>query len=145
MRRIGIASLLMIAFAWVAWPVTAGAQPFALTGDWHGRYYYNNNRDSVEFTLKLDADGGRCIGRTQEPNTFGDKSATHLFGNVSCVSAGVQPGRIFRFHKQYDGTGGVSHAVEYSGVVAEDGNTITGQWQIGSGTGQFSMTRDQPR
>ena len=117
------------------------AQSFTLNGKWSGRYYYNANRTSVDFTFDLKAEGGNCTGHIQEPNTFGDKSAKFLFANVSCVSTGVGPGRVFRFHKQYDGTGGVSHAVEYSGVVSEDGDTITGQWQIKDTTGQFSMMR----
>jgi hypothetical protein len=83
--------------------------------------------------------------RTTEPNTFGEKSATHLYGNVSCLSRGVGPGREFRFHKQYDGSGNVDHAVEYSGIVSRDGNSIEGRWLIISSAswsvGTFAMSR----
>ena len=123
----------------------AQAQSFSLNGNWSGRYVYGDNRTAVEFTLELDARDNRCLGRIQEPNTFGEKSASHLFANVACLSSGVRPGREFRFIKQYDGTGGVSHAVQYSGVVSQDGNTVAGNWLILSSTswstGQFSMSR----
>lgn len=123
----------------------AQAQPFSLKGTWNGRYVYGGNRSPVDFTLELDAGDGRCLGRIKEVNTFGEKSASHLFANVSCLSTGVVPGREFRFHKQYDGTGGVSHAVAYSGIVSQDGNSVAGNWLILSSTtwstGQFSMSR----
>jgi hypothetical protein len=100
-----------------------------------------DNRIQVDFTLDLAIRDGRCVGRTSEPNTFGDRSATHLFANITCRSLDVGPGQTFAFHKQYDGTGGVSHGVEYSGIVSPDGHTVTGQWRIGRTSGQFSMTR----
>jgi hypothetical protein len=121
------------------------AQAFTLGGTWQGRYFYNDNKQSVDFVLRLDVDGGRCLGRIEEPNTFGDKAESHLYANVACVSLGVQPGREFRFIKQYDGTGKVAHFVEYAGVVSADGNTVTGHWRIRQDTGQFSMTRSRFR
>ena len=126
---------------------SAWAQSPSLSGTWKGRYFYNNNRTAVDFTLDLDGANGRCIGHVKEINTFGEKSAPSLYANVSCPTAAIPPGGEFRFHKQYDGTGGVSHGVDYDGVVSADGNTIAGKWTIitakSRATGQFSMTRGQ--
>jgi hypothetical protein len=149
MRVARVAWIVVIAFGLLSGISISGAdaQPFSLKGTWNGRYQYSDNRNSVDFTLELDAGDGRCLGRMKEPNTFSEKSARFLFANVSCLSTGVQPGREFRFHKQYDGTGGVTHAVEYSGIVSADGNTITGHWVILSSaswsTGAFSMSRSR--
>ena len=121
----------------------AQTQSFSLNGTWNGHYLWSQG--PVDFTLTLDVDGGKCLGRTKEVNTFGDKSATYLYANISCLSMGVHPGGPFRFHKQYDGTGNVVHEVEYSGNVSTDGNTISGNWMILSNTiwstGTFSMSR----
>lgn len=141
-RAAGLLTAFVLSVALLAASDTR-AQGFTLAGVWNGYYYYNDGRTKVDFVLDLKVENGRCVGRTSERNTFGDKSAAELFGNVTCQMAGVGPGRVLRFHKQYDGTGGVSHGVEYSGVLSEDGNTVTGQWTIKKTTGQFSMTRNR--
>ena len=137
-RALGLIAAFAIALVCFAVP-NALAQDVG--GAWKGYYYYNDGRIKVEFTLDLGMRNGRCVGQTKEPNTFGDRSATHLYANITCQSLNVGPGGVFAFHKQYDGTGGVSHGVEYSGVMSADGNTVTGQWRINRDTGQFSMTR----
>ena len=137
-RAIGLLTALVLSLACFG-AQNASAQDAG--GAWKGYYYYNDGRIKVEFTLDLGMRDGRCVGRTSEPNTFGDRSATHLYGNIACQSLNVGPGGVFAFHKLYDGTGGVSHGVDYSGVMSADGNTVTGQWRIGADTGQFSMTR----
>lgn len=128
-RRVAVAN----AKAWVE---------STLTGNWQGQYFYSNTSQApVFFRLQLDARDGRCQGRITEPNTFPMASSPNLYANVFCNSADVGPGRGFHFHKQYDGTGGVSHGVEYTGTISTDGSTISGVWQIGENSGRFNMSR----
>jgi hypothetical protein len=51
------------------------------------------------------------------------------------------------FIKTYDGTGGHSHSVAYSGVLSEDYNEIEGDWLIQSPRrvfrGRFLMVRNR--
>jgi len=147
-RAAAISAAIAVFGLFVSVAVSAAwAQSPSLSGTWKGRYFYNENRTAVDFTLDLDGANGRCIGHVKEINTFGEKSAPYLYAAVSCPTAAIPPGGEFRFHKQYDGTGGVSHGVDYDGVVSADGNTITGKWTIitatSRSTGQFSMTRGQ--
>jgi hypothetical protein len=131
-------------------PASGGAQiaalppspaPAAVTiaGNWSGRYYYPDGRQSVAFNFRFD--GAGCSGRSSEPNTFGAKSAPHLYGNLRCSADHLSPGQTITISKQYDGTGGVSHAVVYMGVVSADLRRISGTWAIGATKGKFSMER----
>jgi hypothetical protein len=121
------------------------AQSISLAGSWSGKYLYADGRTSVAFNLNLAEVNGSCAGRSSEPNTFGNKSSPYLYANIMCPTLAVTPGAQFTFHKQYDGTGGVSHGVDYSGIVSADGNSVAGNWVIVSAnsrsTGAFSMER----
>jgi hypothetical protein len=149
MRSAGFIRIILAVFSLIIFVpmLDAQAQSFSLKGTWNGHYTYEGNQKQVDFTLTLDVDGGTCLGRTKEINTFGDKSAAYLYANVSCLSLGVHPGGSFRFHKQYDGTANIVHEVEYVGTVSPDGNTISGNWLIQSSTiwstGSFSMSHGQ--
>jgi hypothetical protein len=103
--------------------------------EWRGSYAYPDGKRSVAFTLTLSGSQGAVSGRTTEPNTFGNKSASQLFGNVR----GTINGSSVAFTKTYDGTGGVSHSVQYRGTIS--GNSMSGSWSIGSTSGGFSATR----
>jgi hypothetical protein len=47
-----------------------------LAGTWTGTYVYANPRQQpVAFVLTLEVMGGVCRGRSEEPNTFGHRSA----------------------------------------------------------------------
>jgi hypothetical protein len=110
-------------------------------GTWNGVYVYAGRRAPVNFTMYLTIEGTACRGRTEEPNTFGNKTATKLFANISCqLDTASSPPRLV-LEKVYDGTGGVSHGVHYSGAVSNDGLSVEGQWNIGSTSGPFSMKR----
>jgi hypothetical protein len=56
-------------------------------------------------------------------------------------------GRVFadgrvEWTKQYDGGGGVSHSVAYSGRFNTQGTVITGIWNAGGNTGTFELRRE---
>ena len=51
------------------------------------------------------------------------------------------PGRLITINKTYDGTGGVSHSVIYSGTVSVDMRSITGRWAVNNARGNFTMSR----
>jgi hypothetical protein len=99
-------------------------------GQWAGSYDYGNgsNNRAVQFAMVLKADGARVFGRTLEPNTFG--------GNAKQLNANLQgtlQGGNVTFTKTYDGSGGYSQSVQYSGVLSRDGSSITGTWELRSG------------
>jgi Caspase domain len=111
-----------------------------ISGVWKGTYSYSNgNQPPVNFTVSFGPNG--CSGRSEEPNTFGNKSAPKLFANLSCSDPALVPGRLMTINKTYDGTGGVSHSVIYSGTVSADMHTISGRWAVNSARGNFTMSR----
>ncbi len=120
-------------------PPQPAPAPITMSGSWSGIYYYPDGRRSVAFNFHFSGPG--CSGRGSEPNTFGDKSASHLYANLRCNADHLSPGQSVKIFKQYDGTGGVSHSVIYTGVVSRDMTHITGRWAIGATSGRFSMQR----
>jgi hypothetical protein len=136
-------------------PSTSGSAPGALSpglpgstvlaglaGTWRGAYFYANSRQRpVEFVLTLEVEGGVCRGRTEEPNTFGHRSAPKLFASVQCsLTTGTGFPRLV-MRKVYDGTGGQSHAVDYVGELSADGRSLTGTWSLAGGSGSFRLSR----
>jgi hypothetical protein len=114
------------------------AQNANIATDWNGAYYYpsGDKRSPVPFTLKIQVNGNSFTGRTTEPATFGNGTSSQLFANVS----GSVTGAGINFVKTYDGTGGVSHSVQYRGTISADGTSMNGAWNIGSFSGRFSAT-----
>jgi hypothetical protein len=112
-----------------------------LSGIWTGTYYYSsgNKQQPVQFIFNFSQTG--CSGRSEEPNTFGEKSAPKLFANLSCSVTSLSAGQVITIVKTYDGTGGVSHSVLYTGTVSPDMRTIYGRWAIKSVRGDFIMSR----
>ena len=109
-----------------------------LSGTWSGQYHYRDPADgvtTVPFKMNLVLSQGRIIGTIVEPNTFGDSYSKALFAQVE----GDIRGNRVRWVKRYDGTGGVSHGVTYTGVVDRSAGRISGQWKIGKRTGDFQM------
>jgi hypothetical protein len=107
-----------------------------LSGNWTGYYAQGNNR--TPFTMEASGRSGVFRGRITEPNNFGDASARQLFGNVSGRT--LEDGTV-TFTKTYDGTGGISHSVEYAGRIDESGRIITGRWRIGAQSDVFRLER----
>ena len=113
-----------------------------IAGVWNGTYYYpnaNNKQLPVNFIFLFEPGG--CGGRSEEMNTFADKRVPKLFANLSCADATLHPGQVITIKKTYDGTGGVSHSVVYTGTVSPDMRSIAGQWAINNARGPFSMSR----
>ena len=109
-----------------------------LSGTWTGQYNYQRPDDRakpVPFRMNLLLSQGTIIGTIVEPNTFGDSYTKALFAQVE----GEIRGNRVRWIKRYDGTGGVSHGVTYTGILDRSSGTISGQWKIGKTTGDFQM------
>jgi hypothetical protein len=112
----------------------------SLAGNWNGSYSYAaGNLQPVVFTFSFAATG--CSGRSEEPNTFGNKSAPKLYANLICSVAALAPGQEITIKKTYDGTGEVSHSVAYVGTVSADLKTISGRWSVNTAHGSFTMSR----
>lgn len=122
-------------------PPPAATPAGRLEGAWSGTYYYpnGNKQQPVRFIFTFGPTG--CSGRSEEPNTFGDRSVPRLFANLSCSVTSLSPGQVITIVKTYDGTGGVSHSVLYTGTVSPDMRTIYGRWAIKSTRGDFIMSR----
>jgi hypothetical protein len=113
----------------------AMARP-ALSGVWSGYYAYEDGAAPVPFEARLESDGPTLQGTTTEPNTFGRSPVKTLKALLSGV---IGADGSVRFVKTYDGTGGETHSVDYSGRIEEGGSCISGTWRIGEGAGSFRM------
>jgi len=110
-----------------------------LSGVWNGTYSYSDGRKSVPFIFSFGPTN--CRGRSEEPNTFGNKNASKLFANLSFSVTSLSPGQTITITKIYDGTGGVSHTIIYTGKVSSDLRQISGQWAINAARSNISMSR----
>jgi hypothetical protein len=111
-------------------------------GRWQGRFYYAGqqaNNPPVEFEVTLDVPSpGQITGRTSEPNTFGTPGVPFLYANIR----GEIIDNRLRFTKTYDGTGGQTHSIAYSGMFNETWTTLVGTWRINEQTqGRFDLRR----
>jgi TIR domain len=110
-----------------------------IAGTWSGTYYYDaNSNKPVAFTFYFDATGN---GRSEEDNTFGEKSAPKLFATLKSSASSLAAGEDITITKTYDGTGGVSHAVTYIGSVSADLKSIFGRWETANWRGNFTASR----
>jgi hypothetical protein len=104
---------------------------------WNGGYEYGNGQDAVLFQLDISMSGTSMSGSIVELQTFGEDIDDGLLGaNVS----GAIDGNSVRFTKVYDGSGGVSHTVVYTGTLAEfeDGVWVMfGTWSTGGTQGAW--------
>ncbi|MFZ4604357.1 MAG: toll/interleukin-1 receptor domain-containing protein [Caulobacterales bacterium] len=107
-----------------------------LSGMWVG--YFEQAGQRTPINVQFADDGGRLRGKMWEPNKIGDPSAAQLSARLE---GRVDPDGEVRFIKQYDGGGGVSHAVEYGGILNSGGYVIEGQWSIGAASGAFRLAR----
>jgi hypothetical protein len=110
-----------------------------IAGTWSGTYYYDGNANKpVAFSFYFDAAGN---GRSEEDNTFGDKSAPKLFATLKSSVNSLAAGEDITITKTYDGTGGVSHGVTYIGSVSGDLRSIFGRWETANWRGNFTISR----
>ena len=108
-----------------------------LTGVWFGEYVYPVGEAPVSFIANIDECDGAISGRIDEPNTFAMPEASRLFARPS----GIRENGLVVLTKTYDGTGGATHAVSYTGEINPAGDTIKGIWRTRGWSGRFSMTR----
>lgn len=120
-------------------PAPDSAALASIAGTWTGLYSYPGGKGQVSFTFVFESAG--CLGRSDELNTFGKRDAPKLFASLTCSSNSLSPGQVVSIKKTYDGTGGVSHSVIYTGVVSADLRVISGSWKIGNQSGPFTMQR----
>lgn len=111
-----------------------------ITGDWAGGYVSSDGADVNTFNVKLRQAGGTISGTIYEVNAFGDTSRA-LF--LTSTFSGTVANRQVRFTKTYDGSGGASHAVAYTGTLEPNGRRIRGTYAIGGAQGgTFEMVRN---
>jgi hypothetical protein len=109
-----------------------------LTGDWAGGYVSSDGADVNTFNVKLRQTGGTISGTIYEVNAFGDTSrALFLTSNFT----GTVANRQVRFTKTYDGSGGASHSVTYTGTLEANNRRIRGTFNAGGAGGTFEMVR----
>lgn len=114
-----------------------------LTGAWTGVYFYpvhewNPDDDMPPTPFKADIVDveGNISGTTVEPDlTYGPG-----YPDIRAVIEGHREGLSLVFTKFPDGRH--THTIDYVGDIADDGNSISGQWVIhGAWSGVFRMQR----
>jgi hypothetical protein len=135
LRALAAAAVVLTAAA----PLAQAQSAADLAGPWRGGYISSNGADVNEFAVKLAQAGTTLSGTVTETNAFGDvRSALFLTSTVS----GSLNGRTVNLVKTYDGSGGVSHSVRYTGQISPNGRRIAGTYDAGAGaTGVFEMVR----
>lgn len=116
--------------------LVTSAQAAELATQWQGSYGYGDSRAPVQFTLSLTVKGGSVSGRITEPATFGNGTSSNLYANIS----GSTDGTNISFAKTYDGTGGQTHSVSYSGTIGSNGASMSGFWQLPGTSGTWQAT-----
>jgi hypothetical protein len=110
-----------------------------ITGDWAGGYISSDGADVNTFNVKLRQTGGTISGTIYEVNAFGDTTRA-LF--LTSTFSGTIANRQVRFTKTYDGSGGASHSVVYTGTLEPNNRRIRGTFNAGGATGTFEMVRN---
>jgi len=130
--------LAIVCVASVALAAPAMAQQRSLAGDWTGGYISADGTDVNTFEVTLSQAGSALSGTIYESNSFGDQQqALFLTSNLT----GKVQNNAVTFTKTYDGSGGVSHSVSYSGRLEPNGRRIRGTFEAGGITGTFEMVR----
>lgn len=128
--------------------VAQDKQAPGLNGSWSGVYHYpDDTMPPVRFNFKIVQEGDGITGKMKEPNTFGDPNEAYLYAN--CRGKVDREKRTVTYIKTYDGTGGISHDVEYTGKLNEKGTRIDGMWTIRQPgfpdySGKFTLDRLPP-
>jgi len=118
-------------------PVKPGQR---LTGMWRGTYHYGGiGQQPVNFDLALIQDGKDVVAVIRETNTFAMRPGPFLAA-VCKGGFDAQAGKL-TLTKTYDGTLGPNHSIEYTGKLSQDGDKVEGTWDLGGGTGTFTLER----
>lgn len=108
-----------------------------LTGVWYGRYDADVWDETNGFIAVLEETGGALSGVITERDTDG------LVDVRRALVSGARTGGVVRFVKQYDGTGGHDHAIDYAGQVDVEGLAMRGTWRQSFSHGRFVMERER--
>ncbi|TGX49639.1 hypothetical protein E5A73_19195 [Sphingomonas gei] len=112
------------------------SDPQDVSGVWYGHYAAYAGHEDNGFIALLEEITGSVTGTITEPDEAG--------GTIRRATVtGQRDGANLRFTKQYDGSGGWTHAVRYSGAVDADGTLVMGSWVVEGLTGAFDMTREK--
>ncbi len=112
------------------------SDPQDVSGVWYGRYAAYDGHEDNGFIALLEEISGAVTGTITEPDGAG--------GAIRRATVtGQRDGASLRFTKQYDGSGGWTHFVRYSGAVDADGTLVMGSWVVEGLTGAFDMTREK--
>jgi hypothetical protein len=118
----------------------AGKEADNLTGVWHGLYSYEVYREPVYFVATLIDSGSMVSGTTHESEIGETGAPLTLFAAIE----GSRAGKLVRFTKAYDGSGGWDHSVAYEGTLNAEATEIEGRWAIGvKASGRFLMIRNR--
>jgi hypothetical protein len=131
----------ILALSFLAAAPIVAAQPAAddLSGGWRGGYLSTDQGDTNTFDMEITQTGNRITGTITEVNTIGNVEGA-LFLTSDLV--GRVEGRTVTFTKTYDGSGGVSHSVQYRGTLDRNNRRIRGTYTVaGTVGGQFEMVR----
>jgi hypothetical protein len=119
-------------------PTALAQQAANLSGRWEGGYISTNGADVNTFAMTLQQDGNRLTGTVVEVNTFGD--ATDVLFLTSTIRGTVSGDRV-TFTKTYDGSGGQTHSVAYTGRIEPTGRRVTGTFSVEGNSGRFEIVR----
>ncbi len=110
-----------------------------MTGQWDGTFSYPDVPEAgpiTPFIATICDAGGILKGSVLEPHEF-DSSTAHA------TVLGQRIGRSVHFTKTYHGAGELyAETVLYFGALSEDGEYVSGEWQIEHWRGPFEMTRE---
>jgi hypothetical protein len=112
-------------------------------GLWRGESAYpaDSKRDPIKYELVMIQDGKFVVGFIKEPNTFGKRAEQPWLHSLFKGRFDKESGK-FTFTKTYDGTSGISHDVEYSGLLSGNERKIGGTWRItGDWGAAFTMEK----
>ncbi|MBU6373483.1 MAG: hypothetical protein KJS97_12220 [Alphaproteobacteria bacterium] len=132
-----VAASVAFATALVAAPA-ALAVDTNLTGSWTGGYVSADKGDVNTFDMKLTSTNRTFSGTATEVNIFGADDVLFLTSEISGM---VKQDGSVSFVKTYDGAGGVSHSVTYTGQLDDSGRRIRGTYRAETITGKFEMVR----
>lgn len=111
--------------------------PRDLSGVWYGSYIADRESEANSFIAVLEEMLGAVTGTITEPDDTGQ------FDVRRASVAGTRGGPTLSFFKQYDGRGGWSHSVHYTGQVNDEGIRIAGRWIVDGHAGSFAMQRER--
>jgi hypothetical protein len=109
-----------------------------LSGVWRGVFSYPRKFAPVAFSATLEESDSWLVGATEEIASFGVERGV----TITATLQGRRTGMSVTWLKLYDQAPRL-HSVHYAGVVGNNGDEISGRWEIpGNWSGAFLMIRE---